>query len=206
MIKPLFFLFTLQMILASCDHKSKHLPLQEKLKSMNADTIAYEASSADFLKEMNLLIAEVPSVEEKFYVRERSSQIQSFPCSSCHDKALDQLQQVRIKKAHWDIKLLHTQSDMMTCTTCHSDNNMDDLNSISGKKMSIDHSYKLCAQCHSTQYKDWQGGAHGKRLGGWTPPRVIYTCVDCHNPHKPSFETRWPARLNTVKLKEQQSE
>lgn len=30
------------------------------------------------------------------------------------------------------------------------------------------------------------------------------TCVNCHNPHNPSFETRWPVQFNTQKVIERQ--
>jgi cytochrome c553 len=59
--------------------------------------------------------------------------------------------------------------------------------------VSFDHSYQVCAQCHSRQASDWASGAHGKRAGGWAPPRVIYACAQCHNPHSPRWDTRWPA-------------
>ena len=61
-----------------------------------------------------------------------------------------------------------------------------------------------CKECHQQEFKDWKGGAHGKQLGGWAPPRVSNTCVNCHNPHNPYFEKRWPVRFNTQKVKERQ--
>ena len=50
--------------------------------------------------------------------------------------------------------------------------------------------------------KTWTGGAHGKKLESWAKPRASMTCVNCHNPHSPSFKTKWPARFNTQKVKE----
>ena len=60
-------------------------------------------------------------------------------------------------------------------------------------KVTFDHSYQVCAQCHARQVSDWAGGAHGKRMGGWAPPRVVAGCPACHDPHRPAWETRWPA-------------
>ena len=71
-------------------------------------------------------------------------------------------------------------------------------------KIDFNFSHKLCSQCHQQEFKDWKGGAHGKQLGGWAPPRVSNTCVNCHNPHNPYFEKRWPVRFNTQKVKERQ--
>jgi hypothetical protein len=141
----------------------------------------------------------------KFFVPTRKNEIKSFPCSNCHSKPLAQLQleQEAIgKKAHWDIELVHANTEVMNCKTCHKDAVSDQLVMLSGRNVSFDQSYKLCGQCHSTQIKDWIGGAHGKRLGGWKPPRLINTCVNCHNPHKPAFESRWPARFNTERIRQ----
>ena len=93
----------------------------------------------------------------------------------------------------------------MDCQTCHSPELPDSLQTLNRQVVTMDHSYQLCAQCHSSQAKDWVGGAHGKRLGGWVEPRVAKTCVSCHNPHKPAIGSRWPARLNTYKLNQQNS-
>ena len=79
---------------------------------------------------------------------------------------------------------------------------MNNLNTLTGKSIDFNSSYKLCSQCHSSQFEDWKGGAHGKRIGGWAPPRASLTCVNCHNPHSPSFETRWPSRFNTEQIEE----
>ena len=79
---------------------------------------------------------------------------------------------------------------------------MNSLKSLTGEKIDFDRSYKLCSQCHQNEFKDWKGGAHGKRLESWASPRASMTCVNCHNPHSPHFETRWPSRFNTEKVKE----
>lgn len=206
-----FILITLLAIIGcnSEHHGEGHQTIQSKLNEISVDSIEYDVSTAQILQDMQKVLAEVPESERKFFIPERSSMIKSFPCTNCHSKSLSELQnlgEVGIKKAHWNIKLVHAGEDVMNCVTCHNDKDLNQLQTIAGKGLSIDHSYKLCGQCHSTQYKDWVGGAHGKRLGGWAPPRVVNSCVNCHNPHQPAFEMRWPARLNTVKLKEQSSD
>ena len=138
---------------------------------------------------------------EKFHIRERLSEITSFPCSECHNVPASQLKAEGEQKAHWELKLNHANADVMDCMTCHTDNNMDELHSGTGKVIDYNDSYKLCGQCHSPQYKDWKGGAHGKRVESWAPPRVSNTCTSCHNPHSPAFESRWPSRYNTQQVK-----
>lgn len=141
--------------------------------------------------------------QDTFFIPERKGQIKSFECTECHSKSLSKMQNIEgAKKAHWNIKLNHAGGETMNCQTCHNGNDMNHLRTVTDQPVDFNLSYKLCSQCHSQQFKDWKGGAHGKRLGGWAPPRVSNTCVNCHNPHDPHFETRWPARFNTQKVKE----
>ena len=112
------------------------------------------------------------------------------------------MQSENLKKAHWDVSVAHADLNTMNCVTCHNPENMDNLKSLTGNTIDFNASYKLCSQCHTKQFQDWKGGAHGKQIGGWAPPRASMTCVNCHNPHKPAFETKWPARFNTQTIKE----
>ncbi|UTW63921.1 hypothetical protein KFE98_07225 [bacterium SCSIO 12741] len=139
-----------------------------------------------------------------FYTETREDGLNSFPCSNCHSESLAELQAKpdKPKNSHWNLSLQHASSETMECLTCHSESNLDELVTLTGKPLSINRSFELCGQCHSTQYKDWQGGAHGKQLNGWAPPRLAKTCVGCHNPHNPSFPTRLPARYSTQKLED----
>lgn len=173
-----------------------------KIASMSKDSISYEVSRED-LTDMYLQMAEDLQGEELFLTPVRQHELVSFPCSNCHTVNLDQLKSKTAKKAHWDIELIHAPEGVMNCITCHQSNNLETLVSLSGQEVSFNNSQNLCAQCHSTQFNDWKGGAHGKAIGGWVDPRVSYSCVNCHDPHKTAFEPRWPARLNTVQLSEQ---
>ena len=121
-----------------------------------------------------------------FTIQSRTAQMNRYPCSRCHDKPIVRNGQ---KNAHWEITVRHAPENVMTCATCHGDGAMDTLKG----SIALDASHELCAQCHSTQAKDWRAGAHGKRLSGWAEPRVIANCAACHNPHKPKLEARWPA-------------
>lgn len=140
---------------------------------------------------------------KEFFITDRKSRLTSYNCSECHNIALKDIKSETVgKKAHWDIKLIHANEETMNCNTCHAENDMNSLHSLTNKSFDINLSYKLCSQCHQKEFKDWTGGAHGKQVGGWAPPRLSKTCVDCHNPHKPSFEKRWPTQFNTQKVKE----
>ncbi|GIV78930.1 hypothetical protein FKZ61_013955 [Litorilinea aerophila] len=137
---------------------------------------------------------EVPG---EVYVLTRTDDLTAFPCSQCHVQPLEALRsqsEVEGRLNHWDITLDHANQATMTCATCHQvDGDMDTLQTLTGQSVAFDASYGVCAQCHATQFEDWLGGAHGKQVQGWAPPRVMQGCVDCHNPHQPQWDVRWPA-------------
>lgn len=102
--------------------------------------------------------------EHTFLIPERKGQIKSFACTECHTRPVAQMKNSDAQKAHWDIKLNHANSDVMNCATCHNGNDMNNLNALTGQNIDFNLSYKLCAQCHFSQFEDWKGGAHGKKL------------------------------------------
>ena len=171
------------------------------------DAIVYDLDQINTLDTNSFIKvhASVPGVAD-FLTSKRAQNLLTFPCANCHSKSLKEMQANRlegVRKAHWDIHLVHANENIMNCTTCHSEDNMNNLTSLTGKAIQINESFKLCGQCHSSQMKDWEGGAHGKELNGWAPPRIATTCVSCHNPHRPTFPKRFPARLNTNQLGEE---
>ncbi|MDW3196778.1 MAG: hypothetical protein R8G66_30665 [Cytophagales bacterium] len=148
------------------------------------------------------LISETQQRQQETLVLTRTKHLTSFPCSNCHTDVSKKLAN-KEADAHWNIQLNHATGSVMDCKTCHDLEQPDQLTSLGKTPIDFNHSYQQCAQCHSSQAKDWLGGAHGKRVGGWVKPRTINNCVSCHNPHEPKISSRWPARLNTVKLLEQ---
>jgi hypothetical protein len=132
-----------------------------------------------------------------FLVVARTSVMEKFPCERCHKEPLATLvtrSAAEKKKAHWNIPLDHASDSVLRCATCHGEQTMSQLQTINHQPVSFDHSYQVCGQCHSKQLADWAGGAHGKRLDGWAPPRVVESCAGCHDPHRPAIARRWPAR------------
>ncbi len=186
------------------EHKEFH-SIVEKIEYLTNDSIEYSISS----KEIATYVESVPFLGENndtiAFIPKRTNEIKSFPCSNCHGSTIEEIKtkiDPNKKKAHWNIELVHADNSVMTCTTCHNNDNPNELITITENTMSFDQSVNICAQCHSNQFKDWKGGAHGKKLGAWVPPKLINSCVNCHNPHTPSFKSRWPARLNTQKITE----
>lgn len=196
--------------LQSCNERNEaregYHTVHSKIEKLEQDSaVDYGVSRLDHLECLRTIKTDSNYTEEVFLIPERSSQIEGYKCSVCHTKTLPELKASTKgnKKSHWDKTLNHASADIMNCTTCHTADNMDVLHSLTGDTILFDHSYKMCGQCHSGEFKDWQNGAHGKQLGGWAPPRVSKTCVNCHNPHDPAFKSKMPARLNTKMMKEQ---
>ena len=179
----------------------------DEIKEHN-DPVSYKISSHQLLAEQGIrtILTNIAELDSQFYIPVRTEEIQSFPCSNCHTQDLVSLKGKETPKSHWQIEIHHASVESMQCATCHDLNKPNQLTSLTGAKIDFNESYKLCSQCHSNQYKDWKGGAHGKSLSGWVPPRVSQTCTGCHNPHKPGFEKRWPSRLNTVRMQQLEGE
>jgi hypothetical protein len=189
--------------LTSCKHKEgEYHYVVERIAVEGAAYDSVSVSATPLLSEIETL--EVHVHGQRFLIPESKKQLKGFACTECHTGSLEDLPKRRKKKAHWDIKLQHADSHTMACTTCHNPDNMDQLTSLTGSQIDFDYSFRLCGQCHTQEYKDWSGGAHGKSLVGWAPPRASMTCVNCHNPHQPGFPTKWPVRFNSQVQKERE--
>lgn len=187
---------TCLLVLLSCKHgEDEYHGVIEKINAEGKNYHGTSISSEEYIQELETI--EISEDGQTFLIPDRKGQIKSYACTECHSKSLDKMQSKDVKKAHWDIKISHANENTMNCVTCHNPDNMDQLKSLTGNDIDFNNSYNLCNQCHTKQFEDWKGGAHGKRIGGWAPPRVSLTCVNCHNPHKPHFESRWPSRFNT---------
>jgi hypothetical protein len=190
-VKRLLAFLTLLSVAGCGSHTpEKHGSLMEMIKESTAPNrnagLTSETSGAS--------LVQVEHVE--MFVHSRESALEKFPCQTCHKDVAALVSPPR--KAHWQVELKHAPETVMQCSTCHLGKDMNRLHTLAGQPVSFDHSYQICAQCHSRQAEDWTGGAHGKRVGGWAPPRVAKTCVECHNPHTPAWGQRWPARAAQV--------
>lgn len=128
-------------------------------------------------------------------LRRRAPDLAQYPCSSCHlGRSTAMSDSARIRDAHRNIEPDHPKETGARCSTCHAPDNVELLALQSGARVTIDHAYRLCAQCHVSQVNAWAAGAHGKRLDGWQGRRVVMACADCHDPHHPATDARTPFR------------
>ena len=199
--KHIIFCFLMLFFMSSCNkHKEEYHTVIDKIEVKSKNYKGTTISSEQLIDFKNMI--EVTENEITFFIPTRKDKITSFKCTECHTKPLAKMQRKDIKKAHWNITIKHANVNTMNCITCHDGNDMNTLKSITGHKIDFNKSYQLCSQCHQQQYKDWTGGAHGKKIKSWAPPRASMTCVNCHNPHTPQIKSKFPEIFNTQKLKE----
>jgi len=127
-------------------------------------------------------------------LRSRAPNLSQYPCTSCHLGITVAMKDDRIKDAHQNIRPVHPKATGAVCSTCHAPDDVEKLAVKSGERPTLDHSYRLCGQCHFSQVTSWANGAHGKRLDGWQGRRIVMNCTDCHDPHSPAVEPRIPFR------------
>lgn len=127
-------------------------------------------------------------------LRTGSPDLINYPCTSCHAGRSINMVDERISDAHSTITAAHPRETGATCATCHAQEDVQRLALGTGERASLDHAYRVCAQCHFAQVDAWAAGAHGKRLDGWQGRRVVMGCADCHDPHAPALVSRLPFR------------
>jgi hypothetical protein len=114
-----------------------------------------------------------------------------FPCMDCHEGIPPNPERRPLEAMHSDI-VFHHDAEHRWCLDCHDLNDRNQLRLASGVLVPFTESYRLCGQCHGTQYRDWRSGIHGKRTGYWDGSKRYLLCVHCHNPHSPHFASLKP--------------
>ncbi len=114
----------------------------------------------------------------------------SVACSTCHttrEPNIANRSTADLDEFHKGMSFSHGN---LTCLACHNPKDYDTLHLADGTPLSFQEVMSLCSQCHGTQRRDYDHGAHGGMTGYWDlsrGPRVRNNCVDCHNPHQPKF-------------------
>ncbi len=127
-----------------------------------------------------------------FTVDARVDKLFFYPCNDCH-AFMDTNERVRdldVEEGHPE-RLAHG-GGLIWCFSCHDESDYDRLRNLRAEPIDIDRGYQVCSGCHSQKYRDWSGGAHGKRVADWRGERQLYSCVECHNPHRPAIQPRAP--------------
>ena len=114
-----------------------------------------------------------------------------YPCTSCHPVHLipgtDKPDRVLPNgfQGHQIVLWGHDKlgSGDAACPVCHDDmtRNPGKLKTADGSLVDITGDISLvCYRCHSTKYKEWKAGTHGKH-------KPSCTAAGCHDPHTPGW-------------------
>lgn len=98
---------------------------------------------------------------------------------------------------HRDLVVAHGARADLRCDSCHAAPDYGALKTADGRRVEYSQVNSLCRQCHGTQARDFDHGAHGGMQGHWDlrlGDRQRHACTTCHDPHAPRFATMWPAR------------
>lgn len=129
--------------------------------------------------------------------------VDHFDCYLCHEEdkkqqlTYDKMGVLVIPEEHEDIVMGHgTHGRNNNCFNCHDDGNLLLLQARDGRELKLQDSTPLCGSCHGPTQRDWESGSHGRTSGFWDHSKGGFTklrCVNCHDPHSPSFPSRKPA-------------
>ena len=127
-----------------------------------------------------------------FFVKKVWDSSREEGCRHCHEGHLPSEMFGEIRPgAHWHIQMEHAPGHLMNCQTCHVKDQVW-LFHAGQEQVDANNAPRMCLGCHFEQERDWELGAHGKRVTGWQYERGIHSCVDCHNPHRPGLKKSWP--------------
>jgi signal peptidase len=125
-------------------------------------------------------------------------------CKGCHGTIDNLFRHPAINLTIHNIFHLNSTKD---CAMCHNPDSMNLLKLANEATVPIEEDYRLCQQCHSPFYNQWDEGSHfvnktspstlsqdnvdfgGQQVTdtGWEDTwRKDNSCTNCHNPHNPS--------------------
>lgn len=112
-----------------------------------------------------------------------------YDCVECHDAQKRDPSNREFIGEHGKLQFDHGINNR--CFNCHHQTEYDKFVGPDGRPIPFQDHVKLCATCHGTQYRDWRGGAHGRRSGYWDKTRGEQRrtdCLVCHDAHRPAFQ------------------
>lgn len=114
----------------------------------------------------------------------------SVACVTCHSlrrpAALPE-KMTDLDEFHQGLSFRHGS---LGCGSCHVVGDQDSLHKADGSTVALRDAMELCAQCHGSQYRDYQRRSHGGANGYWDARKgssVRNHCLDCHDAHTPKF-------------------
>ena len=85
----------------------------------------------------------------------RARPLGQYPCTSCHLGRKVVMAEKRTADAHQNVQPVHPKQTGALCSTCHAADNVELLALENGERVTLDESYRLCAECHFAQVDAW---------------------------------------------------
>jgi hypothetical protein len=129
------------------------------------------------------------SIAPAFAGQASSGELFFYPCTTCHPVFLIPGTETPTKqlpngfKGHEIVLENHDKLGAEACVVCHDDptRNPGKLKLVDGTLIDIKGDVSLvCYRCHSTKYKEFKAGTHGKH-------QASCVAAGCHDPHTPGF-------------------
>ncbi len=117
----------------------------------------------------------------------RSTQVACSTCHSVRPPNFENQTSTTLDEFHQGLQVNHGK---LACYACHNPANADTLRLADGSAVEYRDVMTLCSQCHAAQATSFAHGAHGGMNGYWDlsrGPQTKNNCVDCHDPHAPSY-------------------
>lgn len=114
----------------------------------------------------------------------------SVACSTCHSVRPPNFANTTAATLNEFHQGLQFQHGNLTCYACHNPDDADSLRLADQTSVAYSDVMTLCSQCHGLQATAMAHGAHGGMNGFWDlsrGPQTKNNCIDCHDPHQPSF-------------------
>jgi hypothetical protein len=149
-----------------------------------------------FPGESRLVTAFDTAYSHNFDIMVPPTTLDMFACIDCHKGLKVNTARRVLTQTHKDFVFDHPgfQAGSKWCYYCHSTGAFDKLILDNGSLISYAQSYSLCVQCHPQNYREWEMGIHGKRIGEWNGVKQHLSCINCHNSHSPSIKPVEPKK------------
>ncbi len=179
--------FSLVAGLVGCSQQSEDQPMSDTSGSNPEETYA--------------AVIRQPPIPKGVIAKTAEGQLVEVSCNSCHSIRPANESNATTGNLDEFHQGLQVQHGNLTCVSCHSaEDGYESLRLASGRRIPFGESMTLCGQCHGTQLRDYQHGAHGGMTGYWDRSRGgqernhCLHCHDAHHPRYPSFNPAAPPR------------
>lgn len=164
----------------------------ERVAGVNASRLQAEDNDRSAVSELFPVTVRRPSGPPRIELAgvDPQGRTGSVACSTCHSVRPPDMKNTTASSLDEFHKGMTFNHGKVACYGCHNPNDADTLRLADGSPVAYEDVMTLCSQCHGPQATAFAHGAHGGMNGYWDRtrgPQTKNNCVDCHDPHAPSY-------------------